>query len=374
MDAASLTDPSYIYAIREQLGVRCPSCSLPTIEPTNTEHDESQVAPHVSCGECDWQGTAGDVERQQLRHFTKYDDKTVYALWQAFGSITEFAGASRGVLKRECREIDTINNPVDAREEVATRLPEALRPIPPDITERFSVDEKAVKHGVELTESLTPYDAATVESFVAESYAAQMLQPSDKEVALAQTGNGRIQGAFARRPLTSTDEDRIEKGYQEIREAVETYSRRTQFATQREAVIAIRTGFEPALQRRLRSDIVADVVGCNESYAAEFELVTTQPFPIVLKKEHVARREMNALTESMRETVKERDDYNCVRCAEGAELEVHHIVPIAQGGVTNLSNLATLCENCHEAAHGGSYGSTVTYESQDTFWDWIGQD
>ena len=374
MDAASLTDPSYIYAVREQLGVRCPSCSLPTIEPTNTEHDESQIASHVACGECDWQGTAGDVERQQLKKFTEYDEKTVYTLWQAFGSITEFAGASRGVLKRECREIGAINDPVDAREEVATRLPEALRPIPPEIIERFSLDETAVEHGVELTKNLTPYDNATVESFVAESYAAKMLRPSNEEIALAQTGNGRIEGAFARRPLTSTDEDSIEKGYQEIREAVESYALRTQFATQRETVIAIRTGFEPALQRRLRSDIVAEVVGCNESYAAEFELVTTQPFPIVLKKEHVARREMNALTESMRETVKERDGYKCVRCTEGIELEVHHIIPIAQGGATNLSNLATLCEDCHEAAHGGSYGPTVTYEAQDAFWDWIAED
>lgn len=59
-----------------------------------------------------------------------------------------------------------------------------------------------------------------------------------------------------------------------------------------------------------------------------------------------------------REHVLDRDDHQCQNCkAAGgddapAELEVHHVVPIAAGGSHDLSNLITLCRRCHMAVHG----------------------
>ncbi len=41
-----------------------------------------------------------------------------------------------------------------------------------------------------------------------------------------------------------------------------------------------------------------------------------------------------------------RDAYRCALCPRGAE-EVDHIVPVAEGGSDNLSNLRSLCHNCH---------------------------
>jgi 5-methylcytosine-specific restriction endonuclease McrA len=34
-------------------------------------------------------------------------------------------------------------------------------------------------------------------------------------------------------------------------------------------------------------------------------------------------------------------------------LEVHHVVPKAEGGVDTIDNLATLCESCDGRAHRG---------------------
>ncbi|WP_135829859.1 HNH endonuclease [Halorussus halobius] len=61
--------------------------------------------------------------------------------------------------------------------------------------------------------------------------------------------------------------------------------------------------------------------------------------------------------DSRRKRVYRRDDYTCQNCGlEGgprgnATLHAHHIVPKSKGGEHKLSNLQTLCENCHNAVH-----------------------
>ena len=53
----------------------------------------------------------------------------------------------------------------------------------------------------------------------------------------------------------------------------------------------------------------------------------------------------------IREQVMERDDWQCRNCAEESNLVVHHIVPISNHGTNQLTNLVTLCRQCHRAAH-----------------------
>lgn len=56
---------------------------------------------------------------------------------------------------------------------------------------------------------------------------------------------------------------------------------------------------------------------------------------------------------SRRKKVLERDGYKCANCGEpdNRNLEVHHIVPLKDGGSNKLSNLKTLCLDCHSAIH-----------------------
>jgi 5-methylcytosine-specific restriction endonuclease McrA len=44
---------------------------------------------------------------------------------------------------------------------------------------------------------------------------------------------------------------------------------------------------------------------------------------------------------------------SCARCGSTVDLEAHHIVPLASGGTNELSNLLTLCHDCHRAQHRG---------------------
>lgn len=50
---------------------------------------------------------------------------------------------------------------------------------------------------------------------------------------------------------------------------------------------------------------------------------------------------------SLAEEVKRADGYKCRKCGATTNLQVDHIIPIAQGGQSVKSNLWTLCLDCH---------------------------
>ena len=45
-----------------------------------------------------------------------------------------------------------------------------------------------------------------------------------------------------------------------------------------------------------------------------------------------------------------RDTYTCVLCGAGAS-EVDHVVPLSYGGTDAVSNLRSLCGDCHAQQH-----------------------
>ncbi|WP_082223409.1 HNH endonuclease [Halosimplex carlsbadense] len=66
-----------------------------------------------------------------------------------------------------------------------------------------------------------------------------------------------------------------------------------------------------------------------------------------------------------RKAVYERDNYTCQYCGVrsgphagdgGAVLHAHHQIPLNRGGGNHLENLATVCQSCHDRAHGHPTG------------------
>lgn len=55
---------------------------------------------------------------------------------------------------------------------------------------------------------------------------------------------------------------------------------------------------------------------------------------------------MQSLT---RRQLRLRDGNRCVVCGSPRQLTIHHLRPRAIGGSDELSNLVTLCRDCHEA-------------------------
>lgn len=70
--------------------------------------------------------------------------------------------------------------------------------------------------------------------------------------------------------------------------------------------------------------------------------------PVVLQRE--PRSQSNTVCKKERSKVLERDGNECLRCGSTADLEIHHIIPVSQGGSDELENLATLCSECHKDA------------------------
>lgn len=67
------------------------------------------------------------------------------------------------------------------------------------------------------------------------------------------------------------------------------------------------------------------------------------------------------MTSSLRQKIKERDEFTCKQCGISLEqephllLEIDHIIPVSKGGLTTEDNLQTLCWRCNR-----SKGSKVT--------------
>jgi 5-methylcytosine-specific restriction endonuclease McrA len=56
----------------------------------------------------------------------------------------------------------------------------------------------------------------------------------------------------------------------------------------------------------------------------------------------------------LREAIKQRDEFTCRLCLNelgSYNLQVHHIVPVSNGGNDDLSNLVLLCYDCHTELH-----------------------
>ena len=54
---------------------------------------------------------------------------------------------------------------------------------------------------------------------------------------------------------------------------------------------------------------------------------------------------------SFRSNMYEQLGRKCVNCGSLFKIEYHHIVPLANSGTNNLSNIVPLCVECHAKAH-----------------------
>lgn len=53
----------------------------------------------------------------------------------------------------------------------------------------------------------------------------------------------------------------------------------------------------------------------------------------------------------IRQEALDRDNHKCKRCGSNYSLHVHHIISLSHSGSNDLSNLITLCEDCHAQCH-----------------------
>jgi 5-methylcytosine-specific restriction endonuclease McrA len=64
----------------------------------------------------------------------------------------------------------------------------------------------------------------------------------------------------------------------------------------------------------------------------------------------------------LREYIKNRDEHRCRKCKTqgiNVNLQVHHIVPVSDGGDDGKANLILLCSACHTKVHKQGYDKYI---------------
>lgn len=95
------------------------------------------------------------------------------------------------------------------------------------------------------------------------------------------------------------------------------------------------------------------------SYDIEFDLDNLEEFIdylsslVKFRKSVAGQRAL--MTQALRESIKQRDDYRCQMCGNSTYeeknllLEIDHIMPLSKGGITSEENLQTLCWKCNRS-------------------------
>jgi len=91
-------------------------------------------------------------------------------------------------------------------------------------------------------------------------------------------------------------------------------------------------------------------------------------------KDVLSGRIENNLTKKEKDKILKRDNHQCRICDSKNNLEIHHIIPVANGGGKYSKNLCTLCSECHFTIAHGKNTSTISYDSQNEFWNDIIQE
>lgn len=109
---------------------------------------------------------------------------------------------------------------------------------------------------------------------------------------------------------------------------------------------------------RVSAKVIAEVLDSNRRYVYQ------------TLSGYTPQSKSDPISATLRTQILSRDEHQCVRCgaSEAGNLQLHHLIP----GESSEENLATLCFECHLAAHGGNFSGSTAYDSREQFWeDWI---
>ena len=70
------------------------------------------------------------------------------------------------------------------------------------------------------------------------------------------------------------------------------------------------------------------------------------------------------ITQIRRQKVLEGCKHKCADCGATGYLEIHHNMPVAQGGKNDMENLVAVCMVCHVKRHGHTPKKLI----KDEFW------
>lgn len=410
--------PELVFFARNQLRLSCPECgALNLLYSPDRDHLGQGLPSPIECFYCDWEGSRAEVRAQQIANYVTeiqgVGPASADQLADAFGTVWRVVAANpKEIVEQTSLSVEkatvvhghlckSIHPELDHRDDA---------PDQKSTVESHPLDREDVKILIGEIQQQTRLDQEDAEWYVKATCAFREAYPDDR---LERIHEAAEELTKVRERITNLKDERREmhewttiemesgektqirefNGDEERKDEIndkhdELISRRDSlqqtisdeldrfldcnqldFDTQKEAIIAVRAVFDQELSVPVRGVKIARKLGCSKGYPSEFVLEHFESGSAVIPKEYVRKR--TALSDQERRAILERDGSQCIRCEGSGELEVHHIIPVADDGSNEPDNLATLCHDCHLDAHGGiTLSHEVIYDSREEFWNW----
>lgn len=91
---------------------------------------------------------------------------------------------------------------------------------------------------------------------------------------------------------------------------------------------------------------------CNKhrKHHEQQRILQRRAYERIRNRPTAAQRGYNAEWQRIRAQVKRQQPY-CARCGTKSTTEIHHRLPLSQGGTNDRANLIGLCTSCHHNIH-----------------------
>jgi len=89
-------------------------------------------------------------------------------------------------------------------------------------------------------------------------------------------------------------------------------------------------------------------------HALKFGLVSSEEVSAFDKQHKSEYAKRKRIPKEIMRTVLQRDNHQCLLCGSPENLTATHIIPVSDGGRSEIDNLQTLCVSCRKSAQGSS--------------------
>jgi len=99
-------------------------------------------------------------------------------------------------------------------------------------------------------------------------------------------------------------------------------------------------------------------------HALKLGLISSAEVNLFDQQQKSNRQKRGYVSSQIRKAVLQRDNHHCLLCGSQDNLTVAHIMPVSQGGNSEIENLQTLCAPCKKDNHVSSVDFRKPYTKQ----------
>lgn len=104
-------------------------------------------------------------------------------------------------------------------------------------------------------------------------------------------------------------------------------------------------------RQKIRDGIVSELQNLPDDVIEFLDDIDYQFDLSLIEKIIIARKQRKGISGTTVKKLRIKYENKCARCGGDSDLQIHHIVPIKEGGDNSFDNLTLLCIECHKTEH-----------------------